>query len=70
MFSEAIMGDPVALRQKATPGRDSLKPMQTSTANGGVVQRGAENLKPDKVRDVREVYKGGGRGDLPDRRPR
>ena len=64
-FSEAAVGDPVALRQKATPGGDFLKPMQTSATELQVVQRRAENLKQDEVRNVREVREGGEQ-DLPD----
>ena len=37
-FSEAAVGDPVALRQKATSSRHPLKPVQTSAAEFGVIQ--------------------------------
>ena len=40
------MGDPITLRKKAAPGGDFLKSVQTPAAEGRVVQRGVECLKP------------------------
>ena len=44
-FGEAVVGDPVAFRQKATSGGHLLKPTQTSTAELGVVQRRVQGLE-------------------------
>ena len=44
-FDEAVVGDPVALRQKAASGGHLLKPTQTSTAELGVVQRRVQGLE-------------------------
>ena len=54
-FSEATVGDPIALWQKTTPGGECLKPKYTLVTEHGIAQRGVENLKRDEVRDLREV---------------
>ena len=54
-FNKSAVGDPVALRQEPTPGRDLLKSTEAPVAECEVAQRGVEELLPNEVRNVQVV---------------